>query len=158
MISIIIPTFNEAANLPRLLEAIAGPGVPREILVVDGGSSDGTPEIAIRAGVACLGSEPGRGQQLVAGAAAASGDILLFLHADSLFPAGGLERIEEILAVCPDIVGGNFALTFDGGDGFSRWLNGFYGWFAGAASITAIPASSCAGPSTMPSAACAQSP
>jgi glycosyltransferase involved in cell wall biosynthesis len=37
MISIIIPTFNEAANLPRLLEAIAGPGVPREILVVDGG-------------------------------------------------------------------------------------------------------------------------
>ncbi|MFP6746297.1 MAG: TIGR04283 family arsenosugar biosynthesis glycosyltransferase [Alphaproteobacteria bacterium] len=128
MISIIIPTFNEAVNLPLLLEAIAGPGVPREILVIDGGSSDGTAEIAIRAGVVCLGSAPGRGRQLVAGAAAAGGDILLFLHADSRFPAGGLERIEEILAASPDIVGGNFALTFDGGDGFSRWLNGFYGW------------------------------
>src|SRR3546814_18206940 len=52
--------------------------------------------------------------------------ILLFLHADSRFPAGGLGRIEETLAAAPEIGGGNFRLLFDGGDGFSRWLDGFY--------------------------------
>jgi hypothetical protein len=50
------------------------------------------------------------------------------LHADSDFPDGGLQKIADILAASPNIIGGNFALTFDGGDAFSQWLNGFYGW------------------------------
>ena len=127
MISIIIPTLNEARTLPRLLDGLRRQGVPAEIVVVDGGSDDGTAELARGARVVLLRSTPGRGPQLNQGAAAARGDILLFLHADSVFPQGGLERIEEALA-SPTVVGGNFRLVFDGGDGFSRWLSGFYVW------------------------------
>lgn len=128
MISVIIPTFNEAANLPRLLHSLCAQTTPCEIIVVDGGSGDSTVELAARVGARCLGSEPGRGRQLRTGADAASGEIFLFLHADSDIPAGGLVRIVETLLASPTVVGGNFQLTFDGGDGFSQWLNGFYAW------------------------------
>jgi len=70
----------------------------------------------------------GRGQQLVAGAALARGDVLLFLHADSRLPRHGLSRIADALAGRPEAKGGNFRLCFDGHDGFSHWLNGFYAW------------------------------
>lgn len=128
MISIIIPTFNEAVRLPRLLDGLRGQGAPSEIIVVDGGSDDCTIELAREAGVKFLRSDPGRGLQLSKGADTATGDIVLFLHADSEFPEGGLERIEETLSLSPTVVGGNFRLTFDGNDGFSQWLNGFYAW------------------------------
>jgi hypothetical protein len=71
-------------------------------------------------------SPRGRGQQLRAGAAAASGDILLFLHADSAFHAGGLAAIAAALAQNPAAPGGNFRLVFDGETRFARWLTGFY--------------------------------
>ncbi len=128
MISIIIPTLNEAENLPRLLSHLRVEDAPAEIIVVDGGSGDGTARIAMDHGVRLLSSAAGRGRQLVAGAAAAKGDVLLFLHADSRFPKGGLERIDAVLESEPDIVGGNFRLLFDGGEAFSTWLNGFYAW------------------------------
>ena len=118
--------MNEARTLPRLLDGLRRQGVPAEIIVVDGGSDDGTAELTRGARVVLLRSMPGRGLQLNQGATARGG-ILLFLHADSVFPQGGLERIEEALA-SPTVVGGNFRLVFDGGDGFSRWLNGFYAW------------------------------
>ena len=126
MISIIIPTLNEAAMLPRLLDGLRRQGAPCEIIVVDGGSDDGTIELAHEAGVKILRSDPGRGLQLSKGADAATGDVVLFLHADSEFPKGGLKRIEETLSMSPTVIGGNFRLTFDGNDGFSHWLNGFY--------------------------------
>ena len=126
MISIVVPTLNEARNLPRLLAELAGEVPAHEVIVVDGGSDDGTDALARRAGVRLLPSAPGRGQQLAAGAAAARGEILLFLHADSRFPAGGLARIREALAARPTCPGGNFRLVFDGGTSFSRWLTGFY--------------------------------
>ena len=82
-------------------------------------------------GVTLLSAQRGRGQQLLAGAEAASGEVLLFLHADSRFPAGGLEAIETALRESPALVGGNFRVVFDGNSDFSRWLTGFYAWFRG---------------------------
>jgi rSAM/selenodomain-associated transferase 2 len=126
VISVIIPTLDEAERLPALLDRLAREGTPKEIIVVDGGSRDGGADLARRLGAVALVSPPGRGRQLALGAAWASGDVLLFLHADSVFPAGGLARVAQLLADDHALVGGNFRLLFDGADAFSRWLDGFY--------------------------------
>lgn len=127
MISVVIPALNEAARLPRLLRALQAEPVDCETVVVDGGSEDGTAEAARAAGAALVLSAPrGRGQQMAAGAAAARGSALLFLHADTAFPPGGLAALDALLRDRPEVVGGNYRLLFDGEDGFSRWLEGFY--------------------------------
>ncbi len=131
MISVVIPTLDEEAALPRLLATLRRERISGEIIVVDGGSRDGTVEKAREHGVTVIGAESSRGAQLRRGAEAATGDILLFLHADSVFPAGGLAQIEETLSASPRLVGGNFRVVFDGDSGFSRWLTGFYAWFRG---------------------------
>lgn len=128
MISVIIPTRNEDANLRRLLTQIAVEPDTHEVLVVDCGSADGTVAAARSAGARLVSAAEGRGIQLAAGAAAARGDVLLFLHADSRFPAGGLAAIRKTLDDRPGLVGGNFRLNFDGGDRFSRGLTLFYRW------------------------------
>jgi len=127
VISVVVPTLDEATRLPALLAALAREAEPHEVIVADGGSRDGTPACAAAAGARIVTTPPGRGLQLAAGAAQARGDVLLFLHADSRFPAGGLAAITAALTDT-SIVGGNFQLRFDGDDGFSRWLDGFYGW------------------------------
>ena len=84
-ISVIIPTYNEAANIARLVEGLHRHAPPSglEVLVVDAHSPDGTAEIARRAGATVLQSpEPGRAAQMNFGAAHAGGDILYFVHAD----------------------------------------------------------------------------
>jgi len=128
MISIILPTLNEATALPPLLRALRDQAREAEIIVADGGSTDDTIAVAERHGVQVLRTTRGRGQQLADGGEAAHGDILLFLHADCRFPPNGLLRIEQILSRDAAIIGGNFRLLFDGGDRFSTWLNGFYQW------------------------------
>ena len=87
---------------------------PHEIIVVDGGSRDGTRGIArAYAGTRCLRShDTGRGAQMNFGAAAAQGDILLFLHADTALPPKGLAMIRSHMDQS-DTVGGCFALSFD---------------------------------------------
>lgn len=127
-ISVIIPTLNEAHRLPSLLAHLRNESADIEIIVVDGGSQDETCAVAKAANARVLTSARGRGQQLQAGAEAASGDVLWFLHADTTYPSGGLRRIERILSDSPATIGGNFRLLFDGRDAFSRWLNGFYRW------------------------------
>ena len=86
MLSIIIPTLNAEDELPDALAALDA-GMAKldavEIVVSDGGSSDTTCELARKAGAIVVAGEPGRGQQLAAGAKAASSDWLLFLHADT---------------------------------------------------------------------------
>ncbi len=131
MISVVIPTLDEGANLQHLLETLGRERTAAEIIVVDGGSRDDTRALAHSSGAKVLVSPPGRGPQLRAGAAAAAGDIILFLHADSIFPPGGLGRIAATLADAPAVVGGNFRVLFDGDSAFSRWLTGFYAWFRG---------------------------
>lgn len=92
-LSIIVPTLNEASTLPLLFADLAGQkGIDVEVIVSDGGSADATAEVAKKffAGKelsgTCLVGPAGRGRQLNAGAAAASADWLLFLHADSRLP------------------------------------------------------------------------
>ena len=128
MISVVIPTLNEAEHLPRLICGLRGQMPGCEIIVADGGSRDGTVSAARALGATVVRSAPGRGQQLAQGAAMAAGDVLLLLHADSVFPAGGLARITERLAESPRLIGGNFRLVFDGDDAFSRRLTRFYAW------------------------------
>lgn len=96
--SIIIPVLNEAANLPRLcnrLAPLARAGA--EVLFVDGGSTDGTPELVEAAGFRLIRCDPGRARQMDAGASAAGGEVLIFLHADTLLPAGALQAIDAAL-------------------------------------------------------------
>lgn len=128
MISIVIPTLNEARRLELLLSALAKEFVAHEVIVADGDSSDATRAVAAATGAVVVVTQPGRGRQLRDGAARARGDVLLFLHADSRFPQGGLAALTRALAERPDCPGGNFRLVFDGDDPFSRWLDGFYAW------------------------------
>jgi rSAM/selenodomain-associated transferase 2 len=128
MISIIIPTLNEERSLSSLLDATRQQGADHEVIVVDGGSRDRTLDIAREHGVRTISSRPGRGAAICAGAAAAHGEVLFFLHADSRLPPRALDRINEALDANANIVGGNFRLVFDGETRFSRWLTAFCAW------------------------------
>jgi len=110
-ISVVIPTLNEAGDLPGTLACLAGSD-DVETIVVDGGSHDGTPEIARRAGCRVLQSPPGRALQLNTGADAASGELLLFLHADTRLPIGFASAVRSTLGR-PGVVGGAFRLRID---------------------------------------------
>lgn len=84
MLTVIIPTRNEAEHLPALLADLRRQeGLPLEIIVADGGSSDATRTVAAAGGATFIAAGQGRGAQMNAGAQTARGDYLLFLHADS---------------------------------------------------------------------------
>jgi rSAM/selenodomain-associated transferase 2 len=120
-ISMIIPTLNEEDFLQRTLAhlAVLNPP-PKEILIVDGGSQDNTLEIARQAGISPLVSEKaGRSIQMNLGAKAAKGDILCFLHADTLVPDDLTLIIEKTLAD-HTIAGGGFISLMSGQDK-TRW-------------------------------------
>lgn len=95
-LSIIIPVLNEEKRLPDLLGHLA-PLRDSEVIVVDGGSEDGSRQAALRAGAQVIFSERGRARQMNAGAAVAQGDILLFLHADTLLPSSADRLIENAI-------------------------------------------------------------
>jgi len=95
-VSVIIPTLNEESCLGEALRRLRSER-PHEIIVVDGGSSDGTCRQAGDADV-LLHSSAGRSVQMNRGAAHASGDVLLFLHADCVLESGALAEIEACLA------------------------------------------------------------
>lgn len=126
-ISVIIPTLNEADQLPDVLWRLSKADQSVEVIVSDGGSTDDTCRIAQSWGAQLVEGACGRGQQLIRGVKAASGDALLFLHADTKLP---LNAITQILQTLEDtnIIGGNFELKFDGGTEFASWLNGYYAW------------------------------
>ncbi len=84
MLSVIIPTLNAARHLPDCLAALRLYPDAIEIIVVDGGSSDDTTQIAARCGARLLTAEAGRARQMIAGAGRAKGDWLLFLHGDTV--------------------------------------------------------------------------
>lgn len=126
LVSIIIPTFNEAAGLPALLQYLraetAAAGAV-ELLVADAASTDATAAVARQHGarvVAC--PQRGRAVQLNQGAAAASGAILYFLHADTYPPPGFVAAIRA--AVAAGAGSGCFRLRFD----HPHWLLRLSGW------------------------------
>ena len=108
-ISIIVPVLNEAASIERFLKRLVQRTGRAELIVVDGGSSDGTFDLAQNHCDHCLHAMRGRAAQMNAGARAASGDTLWFLHADCEVPAGCLEQISDALRD-PQAVGGFFRI------------------------------------------------
>ena len=111
-ISIVIPTLNEAAALPGTLELLRALAGDFEIVVVDGGSSDGTLDLARRMGVRAVAGPRGRGAQMNHGASLATGDVLLFLHADTQLPRNAYALIADAMRD-PELHGGCFRLGFD---------------------------------------------
>ncbi len=95
-ISVIVPTLNEAEHLEAALASIR-PGRNVEAIVVDGGSRDGTPGVARRAGAKLLRGPRHRARQCNLGAEAARGALLVFLHADTLLPPGYDEHVRRVL-------------------------------------------------------------
>lgn len=125
-ISVIIPALNEAIKLPGTLARVAAALPGAEVIVVDGGSADGTPELA-RAGGAkvIVSATAGRGAQLAEGADAASRSLLLFLHADTLLPADAASVLARAFADRATQIG-TFRLSFDGGN----WFLHTCAWFS----------------------------
>lgn len=119
-LSIVIPTLNEASGIEhtvhRALELR-----PIEVVVSDGPSQDKTGELARSAGATVVTSERGRGRQLNAGARVATGDVLLFLHADCWLEPQAAEQIEAALRD-DSVIGGAFCQRIDHERPIFRWL------------------------------------
>lgn len=94
-ISIIIPVLNEASNIESAIEKAWLAGAD-QVIVADGGSADQTFELAEQSNCQTCVSPPGRGQQMNAGAKIATGDVLLFLHADNWLAENAIEKIREL--------------------------------------------------------------
>ncbi len=125
MLSVIIPTFNEAHSISRTLDAVGKLRGRVEVILVDGGSVDDTVGIARRHEVRIITAERGRGSQMRAGALVAQGDALLFLHADTHPSPEAAERIAEALRET-ETVGGNFTVRFEGTRRAARFLTWLY--------------------------------
>ncbi len=104
-LSVIIPALNEAQALPATLESLKQCHGVKEIIVVDGGSQDETAKVAREHGCRVVMSEPGRGKQLRAGAEAATGEALIFLHADTWLDAETCDAVLRCLHD-PTVAGG----------------------------------------------------
>ncbi len=102
MLSVVIPALNADATLRACLAAV---GPVEDLVVVDGGSTDGTRAIAAAAGARIVPAEAGRGRQLRRGAEAAAGGWLLFLHADTRLGPGWREAAEAHMAAHPHRAG-----------------------------------------------------
>jgi rSAM/selenodomain-associated transferase 2 len=138
MISVIIPTYNEATYLPATLDSVADSNTNKEVIVVDAGSADGTCDLArAREARVLLSQRRHRAYQMNLGARHAYGTVLLFLHADSVLPIAALDHIASSLSE-NGIVGGGFARRYNSDSWFlratclfadlrTRWI----GWFLG---------------------------
>jgi len=118
-VSVIIPTWNEEAYLPVALQQLAAcPEV--ELIVVDGGSTDGTVAAAREVTPYVFVTAPNRAAQMNFGARHATGDVLLFLHADMFLLPGALEEMQRRL-IGNGAVGGAFDLQIDARSRFCRF-------------------------------------
>ena len=116
MLSIIMPTLNAAKHLPNSLNALvpgAVGGLVKELIVVDGGSNDQTLAMVDEAGALIIEGEKGRGPQLVAGAAVAKADWLLFLHADTVLDEGWIGEVREFISNSDGQKAGVFRFALD---------------------------------------------
>ena len=115
-VSVIVPVLNEEKTIDAALAALM-PLRPHEVIVVDGGSVDRTSEICRDAGMQVLSTACGRAQQMNHGARHATGDVLLFLHADTRLPVSAFADITAALGEA-SCVGGRFDVELEG----SHWM------------------------------------
>jgi len=121
-VSVIIPALDEMEDIAACVASAQAAGA-WEVIVADGGSRDGTPQLAARL-ARVVYSPPGRARQMNAGAQLASGEVLLFLHADSRLPLDGLAAVSRALAR-GRAPGGVFHLTFEPATPLLK----FFAWF-----------------------------
>jgi rSAM/selenodomain-associated transferase 2 len=130
-LSVVIPALDAAATLPRCLEALeeARGRFRLRFIVVDGGSRDGTRELARTLGAEAIESLPGRGAQLAAGAGASDGDWLLFLHADTVLDTGWSEEAARFLRDPANAKrAAAFRFALDDESAAARRLEAFVSW------------------------------
>lgn len=118
-ISVVVPALDEAACIAVTLAALRSLPGDFDVLVVDGGSTDDTVRIARESGARVVVGPRGRGAQMNHGASLVDGDVLLFVHADTLLPRDAYARIVDALR-SDDVQGGCFRLSFDRNDSLLR--------------------------------------
>lgn len=121
----VIPVLNAAAPLPATLAAISG--AADEVVVCDGGSADGTAALARSLGARVVAAPRGRGAQLAAGIAAAQGDWLLLLHADTRLAAGWVQEARRFMATNA-AQAGYFRFVLESEDARARRLERLVAW------------------------------
>jgi rSAM/selenodomain-associated transferase 2 len=111
-VSIVVPVLNEAATITGALARLRRDFPDCELVVVDGGSTDGTAELAAPLATVVRG-ERGRARQMNEGARRTTGEVLWFVHADTVLEPAALAQLRTCLTADPDAVGGGLALRFD---------------------------------------------
>lgn len=129
-VSVVLPVRNESAAVPALLTHLrrSVPDDRLELIVVDGGSTDGTAGTAGPLADRVIETRPGRAHQMHAGAAAATGDLLLFLHADTRLPQGWYDTLKNAWGHRPAPACTAFQLTFDNPRRVYRWIEAATRW------------------------------
>ena len=124
-LSVIIPALDEEASIARVIRSCREAG-PCEVVVVDGGSRDRTVEIARGEADAVIAAPRGRAAQMNAGAAVARGEVLLFLHADTLLPGRSVPAVLDALQD-PEVIGGAFRVRLAASPGAGRYVRATLG-------------------------------
>lgn len=126
MLSVVIPALNAGETLPATLASLRG--AAGEMIVADGGSADATRDMAEAGGARVIGSAPGRGVQMIAGAGEARGGWLLFLHADTVLAEGWAEAAEDFMAAPANLKrAAYFRFALDDDSGAARRLERLVG-------------------------------
>lgn len=122
VLAVVIPALNEAEYLPELLDDLGRLRIPAEVVVVDGGSTDGTFDVAAAGGARIVSSGPGRAGQMRAGADATSAPWLFFIHADCRISESSLRTLEEFIAPDDRSRHGHFAFALAGEGWYWRFI------------------------------------
>jgi len=131
-VSVIIPALNERKWIGQAIHTVRTDPAVREVIVADGGSSDGTRELAADAGARVIRHDlpidagGGRGGQIQAGIASATGDVVAIVHADTVISRPAFSMMLQVLRRNPDVVGGAYGCRFDSEDfrfRFIEWAN-----------------------------------
>lgn len=112
LVSIIMPVLNEASTIAATLASIKRLNGKSEVIIVDGGSTDGTEKLGAETGCLVVSAPQGRARQMNIGCRYANGEILLFLHSDSWLPPDALQKMAGVLQD-PQVIGGGFRLTMN---------------------------------------------